>query len=396
MSAGKVLALIVVVASFAIVAVAVSWCCWCVRSRFGSDKSIQAVKSVATVADTIDSSRAAKSSLSTFPTTTTTTMPPGPRATDIGPRVLTPAAEVDANAAKQSGPAIPSTILQSAESTRSSPTSADAVGALTGRGTSYATSPLKACYQDEIFRRPQVAESLQRRISKVDLFSCEDTALATAMDASFPAPGTDSVRRRTPAGAEVKGAAGAEGYHPNDSRNKAARTATFASDSGTPSGKDTDTTSTVSEDQRGVPESDRPDLRCKQTGQKSDITSGTGTASQQKSPATDSCVQPSSRVVSGPESPVVASEGVFHTVQQFEGSSPPYQDTLDGASCSARSAQISTALERKNERASRSSKDPTMPEKVTEVSPGFQTPMDSENVEGSKARDTTPRTKRAG
>ncbi|KAH8032134.1 hypothetical protein HPB51_023244 [Rhipicephalus microplus] len=101
MSAGKVLALIVVVASFAIIAVGVSWCCWCVRSCIGTaDKSIQAVKSMATVADTMDSSaQVVKSSLisATFPTTATTaTMTNHPRVVASEPRMLKQVAEVEA------------------------------------------------------------------------------------------------------------------------------------------------------------------------------------------------------------------------------------------------------------------------------------------------------------
>ncbi|XP_065283183.1 uncharacterized protein [Dermacentor albipictus] len=116
MSAGKVLALVVVVASFAIVALGVSWCCWCVRSIFGTaDKSIQAVKSVATVADTMDSSaRAAQSSLlsATFPMTATTASITHPRATASEPRMLNAAAEVDAPA-KHSQPPFASDIYHS-------------------------------------------------------------------------------------------------------------------------------------------------------------------------------------------------------------------------------------------------------------------------------------------
>ncbi|KAH6924817.1 hypothetical protein HPB50_025544 [Hyalomma asiaticum] len=179
MSAGKVLALIVVVATFAIFAIGVSWCCWCVRSRFGTaDKSIQAVKSMATVADTMDSSaRVAKSSLlsTTFPTTATTATMTHPRVTASEPRMPNQDAEVEAPSLPQFASVVFHTAAGSA---CTSPSPTDATGSPKGLTPKQVDEEFKLLPQqakkpdDHALRKTLmgVSENLQRRTSKVDLF----------------------------------------------------------------------------------------------------------------------------------------------------------------------------------------------------------------------------------
>ncbi|KAL3260560.1 hypothetical protein MRX96_046279 [Rhipicephalus microplus] len=186
MSAGKVLALIVVVASFAIIAVGVSWCCWCVRSCIGTaDKSIQAVKSMATVADTMDSSaRVVKSSLisATFPTTATTaTMTNHPRVVASEPRMLKQAAEVEV-LAKPSLPPSASVMFHSvARSDRTSTNPAHAARvsdvptskSADNNARSFAPKATRADNNHLRKTSLDAGESLQRRCSKVYLLHRE-------------------------------------------------------------------------------------------------------------------------------------------------------------------------------------------------------------------------------
>lgn len=168
MSAGKVLALIVVVASFAIVAVAVSWCCWCVRSRYGAaDKSIQAAKSVATVADTMDSSRPARSSVSSSIANAKTVN----RGTSE-PRLLIPAADV--GPARDSLPPYGDDIFQMAESVADMVTASSSAKRASVVKRTPDHSPPERRYEEELFRRPVPGENVrQRKGSKLDLFSGE-------------------------------------------------------------------------------------------------------------------------------------------------------------------------------------------------------------------------------
>ncbi|KAL1469658.1 hypothetical protein MTO96_040948 [Rhipicephalus appendiculatus] len=190
MSAGKVLALVVVVPSFAIVAVVISWCCWCVRSCIGTaDKSIQAVKSMATVADTMESSaRAVKSSLisATFPTTATTaTMTTHPRVVASEPRMLKQAAQVEVPA-KPTLPPFASVLYHSATGsacTPPNPTEAaktpDLPTTKSADSDTRSSPPKSACSDDHHPQKTslEVGERLQRRISKVDLFHREANAV---------------------------------------------------------------------------------------------------------------------------------------------------------------------------------------------------------------------------
>ncbi|XP_064490334.1 uncharacterized protein LOC135401718 [Ornithodoros turicata] len=153
MSAGKVLALIVVVVSFAVVAVAVSWCCWCIRSRF-SDKNIQPVKSAATVADTLDSSRA-KSSAGSLPV-------PASCPSDTAPAAIP--SQTSVTAKRKLSIRLPDSspvVCKDAKDTKKTLTEAIS----------------------QISLEPLVAENLyQRKSSKLDLFSRENSLLSTDGD----------------------------------------------------------------------------------------------------------------------------------------------------------------------------------------------------------------------
>lgn len=172
MSAGKVLALLVVVVFVAMAAVVVSWCCWCIRSRYG-DKNIQAVKSAATVADTLESSSRGKSSVSTFPAVnaaaaaTTAAAPEASRLAEHEPKLLNPAVE---EPGYEIFPRRTAAVVDE-------DTSALEEG-VAGGLYDHSQTPLLGDYQKELAREPLVAQNLyQRKSSNMDLFSRENSML---------------------------------------------------------------------------------------------------------------------------------------------------------------------------------------------------------------------------
>ncbi|XP_049511935.1 uncharacterized protein LOC119464826 [Dermacentor silvarum] len=404
MSAGKVLALVVVVASFAIVAVAVSWCCWCVRSRFGTaDKSIQAVKSVATVADTMDSSaRAAKSSLlsATFPTTATTATMTHPRATASEPRMLNPAAEVDAPV-KQSLPPFTSAIYPSvAESACTTPSTTDAAKTpevptpkpAESRATSLLPKATQPDDNDQLWKPfPGVSDGLQRRISKVDLFICEDNtatpqSVRRSSQISARGSGADGLKL-TKLEAGTEHASAVKALELGDCDEESASSIFESASATTPSRRNSESTESVTGSLLGNAEAERKFLDHKSTRQCGSGTLPGGSSATQPTPECRTLAvlnpseQRSSRIPTDRTGPTMGCEELMFPKQQPKAPSSPYKDTSQVAS--AARGPLYTAVRGK---------------KDGERRPSFMMPMESDKFEGfTKARGATTRpTKRAG
>lgn len=178
MSAGKVLALIVVVVSFAIVAVAVSWCCWCIRARFFGDKHIQPVKSAATVADTLESSRQ-KSSGGSLPV---------PAACPSESKLVTAPGASAGRGSSCSEKQKLSVRLPDVESPEHSKIRKD---------SHYCD------YASQLSLEPLVAQNLyQRKSSKLDLFSREHSLLSSSDDS--PLLHTTTYKAQTELGTKAR------------------------------------------------------------------------------------------------------------------------------------------------------------------------------------------------
>ncbi|KAH7934005.1 hypothetical protein HPB49_020272 [Dermacentor silvarum] len=396
MSAGKVLALVVVVASFAIVSVAVSWCFWCVRSRFGTaDQSIQAVKSVATVADTMDSSaRAAKSSLlsATFPTTVTTATMTHPRATASEPRMLNPAAEVDAPA-KQSLPLFASAIYHSAvESASTTPSTAGA--AVTQEEStpkpadnSATSSPPKATrpHDDQLWKPfPGASDGLQTRVSKVELFIYEDNtdapqSVRRSSQPSAPGCGADGLKlTKLEAGTEHASAVKALELGDCDDENVSSN---FESASDTTSRRDSESTKSMTRSLLCRPATDRKFLDQKSTRHSGPGTLPAGSSATQPTPecrtlaVLNSSGQRPRRIPIGRMGAAVGCEEIIVAKQQSGVSPSPYKDASEVTS--APRGRIPTAV---------------MEKKDVERTPSIKALTKSKKFEGfMKARGATTR-----
>ncbi|XP_050047146.1 uncharacterized protein [Dermacentor andersoni] len=395
MSAGKVLALVVVVASFAIVALGVSWCCWCVRSIFGTaDKSIQAVKSVATVADTMDSSaRAAQSSLlsATFPMTATTAAITHPRATASEPRMLNAAAEVDAPA-KHSQPPFASDIYHSvAENACTTPSTTSATKMLDlpspkPADNSATSLPPKATRPDDYQLSepfPDVSVGMQKMRPKVDLFMrkemCALQSVRRFSRRSVRGSGADGLKQeKLEAGNECATTVKALKLEDWDEENASS---IFESASATtPSRRDSASAKSVTGSLLRSPEPEQ-----KLPDQKFMPQSGIGTLPAGNSVTQQTPERPTLAVVnsSGLRSyqlptdrtrPALGCEEIIFG-QQLEVPSPPYKDASD-VNGAAR-GHISTAV---------------IGKKGGERRRSFKMPIESDKVEGfTKARGTATR-----
>ncbi|XP_065283165.1 mucin-19-like [Dermacentor albipictus] len=393
MSAGKVLALVVVVASFAIVALGVSWCCWCVRSRFGTaDKSIHGLKSVATVADTMDSSaRAAKSSLlsATLPTTATTATMTQPRATASESRRLNAAAEVDAPAKQSLAPFASAMLHSGFESGCTTPSTEGA----TARPVKPKPKPADTSLPPKVVRSdddqlrkpfPGVSGGLQRRISKVDLFVCEKTAApqSARRSSQTPAPSSganDHKRAEVEDGMERTSTV--KVLKLGDWDDETSLSIFESASATTPSGRDSALTKSVTRSLLGSAEPVRKFLHQKSTLQRG---AGTLPAGSSTIPQTLDCRplavlnsrgQRLTRTPTGQTGPALGCKEIIGTKQRSEGPSSPYKDASEVTS--AARGHIATAI---------------IGKKGVERRPSFMTPMKSEKFEGcTKARGATTR-----
>lgn len=386
MSAGKVLALIVVVASFAIVAFAVSWCCWCVRSRCGAaDKSIQAAKSVATVADTMDSSRPARGSVSSSLANAKTTN----RGTSE-PRLLIPAADV--GPARASLPPYGNAVFQSIDSVPSTPTPIPSPrkASLVKRSPD---SPPQRRYEEELFRRPAPGDNVrQRRSSKLDLLSRETSQVPSAITTPSKSPTVRKAEvdvKEIPAARDTKIDACVKEKAPTPLDDESLT-------AGISSRKD------VADDKfsKSMTGSFRGTLA---TGGEP-VVAECDTLGGDAATRTAERPSPSPLTASGHgTSPMrfsqgsskITSDGVVPTsgaAKQLESSH--IQDTPEGVGSASKAGQISTTAERKSVQDPTGSIDTTSLTKASDDSPGFHTPAGPAEAEGSKSPRTPQQTKK--
>ncbi|XP_065283172.1 uncharacterized protein [Dermacentor albipictus] len=396
MSAGKVLALVVVVASFAIVALGVSWCCWCVRSIFGTaDKSIQAVKSVAAVADTMDSSaRAAQSSLlsATFLMTATTAATTHPQATASEPRMLNAAAEVDAPA-KHSQPPFASDIYHSvAENACTMPSTTGATELLDlpspkPADNSATSLPPKATQADDYQLSepfPHVSVGMQKMMPNVDLFIRKEMRALQSVRRfsrrSVRGSGADDLKQeKLEAGTECTTTVKALKLGDSDEEDASS---IFESASGTtPSRRDSASAKSVTGSLLRSPEPEEKLTDQKFMRQRGVGTLPAGSSVTQQTPEHStlavvnssglrSCLLPTDRMGSA-----LGCKKIIFGEQQLEVLSSPYKDASDVAG--AARGHISTAV---------------IGKKGGKGKPSFKMPIESYKAEGfTKVRGTATR-----